>query len=112
GTAKQLKVQTLKAFKANLRARLLSLHDQASQSESSYEQGLVPLEVEEGSGPAALQRQFADRMVYDYLGHRFLYFDPHGALAWENLIKAGYEQDCWLAGVRACAGEWLDPEGP
>jgi hypothetical protein len=70
--------------------------------------GTSALEIEEGSGPTDLHRQFRDRVVYDYLGHRFLYFEPQGALAWENLIKAGYEQDLWLSGVEACAQRWLD----
>ncbi len=49
-------------------------------------------------------------MIYDYIGHRFLYFDPQGALAWESLIKLGYDQDRWLAGVDTCAAQWLDPK--
>ncbi|HLU66776.1 MAG TPA: L-histidine N(alpha)-methyltransferase, partial [Kofleriaceae bacterium] len=68
---------------------------------------LSPLEIEEGSSPVDLQRQFRDRVGYDYLGHRFLYFEPQGSLAWENLIRAGYEQDRWLAGVDDCASTWL-----
>jgi hypothetical protein len=111
GSVKEFKVQTLKAVKDNLRGRLMALRDELGQHESTFALGLVPVEIEEASGPAALQRQFADRMIYDYLGHRFLYFDPQGALAWENLIKAGYEQDHYLAGVRDCMKTWTTPNG-
>ncbi len=109
GSVKELKTQTLLAFKRNLATRLAFLRQQVEHAEVAVGEGLVPIEIEENSGPSALQRQFIDRMVYDYLGHRFLYFEPQGALAWEGLIKGGYEQDCWLAGVRACVQDWLDP---
>jgi hypothetical protein len=111
GSVQEFKGQTLRAVKVNLQSRLMALRDQVRGAESIFELGLVPVEIEEASGPVALQRQFADRMVYDYLGHRFLYFDPQGALAWENLLKAGYDQDCWLAGVRDCMRTWTAPEG-
>lgn len=68
---------------------------------------LTPIEVAEGSNPAELQRQFRDRIHYDYLGHRFLYFDAQGALAWESLISTGYHQDLWLQGVRDCTEQWF-----
>ena len=96
GTVKELKTQTLRAIKENLSTRFATLREQLRQVNAALEYGLVPLEIEEGSGPTALQRQFVDRMIYDYLGHRFLYFEPQGALAWENLIGKGYDQDRWL----------------
>lgn len=109
GSVQELKPQKLAAIEAGLTARILALRERARASGIDPEGGIVPLEVEEGSSPAELQRQLRDRVHYDYLGHRFLYFDPQGALAWENLIGAGYEQDCWLEGVDACLSSWLDP---
>lgn len=111
GTVQELKVRTLEALKAGLTARMATLREQVRVLEAGIQQGLVPLEIEEGSGPDALQRQFADRVSYDYVGHSFLYFDPLGALAWESLIKSGYEQSCWLRGVESCLAEWLDAPG-
>ncbi len=108
GTVKELKAQTLRTIKENLTARFATLREQLLQVEAALEHGLVPLEIEEGSGPTALQKQFVNRMVYDYLGHRFLYFEPQGALAWENLIGKGYEQDRWLALARECIDHWTD----
>ncbi len=109
GTVREWKPQTLRAIKDNLSARLHSLREQHERTALAHREGLVPVEIEEGSEPAALQRKFVDRVTYDYAGHRFLYFDPQGALAWENLIKAGYDQHSWLAGVEQCVPEWLDP---
>ena len=109
GTVHELKAQTLKAIKDNLTTRVRTLKEQVRAIDSTIELGLIPIDIEEASGPTALQRQFVDRMIYDYLGHRFLYFEPQGALAWENLIKAGYEQDRWLLAVRDCIRAWLDP---
>lgn len=106
GTVQELKGQTLDAVKEALAARLSALRDAALTSEATS--GIHRVEVEEGSSPSDLQRQFQDRVAYDYLGHRFLYYEPHGALAWENLIRGGYEQNCWLAGVERCSAAWLD----
>ncbi|MEE8408691.1 MAG: hypothetical protein V3T05_03720, partial [Myxococcota bacterium] len=108
GSVKELKSQTLKAIKQSLANRFQVLSERLRLIDTAVEHGLIPLEVEEGSGPTSLQRQFVDRMAYDYLGHRFLYFDPAGALAWEKLIKAGYAQEALLAAVRRCAEDWLN----
>jgi hypothetical protein len=105
GAVKEMKATKFQTARDNLIASLQALRAQAGVSRVP---GLDPLEIEAGSSPADLQRQFRHRIVYDYLGHRFLYFEPQGALAWENLIKAGYEQDHWLEGVRAGAAMWLD----
>mgnify|MGYP001601542766 CR=1 FL=1 len=108
GAVKEFKAQKFAAAKHNLIALVNALRAQAGQLDGNAASDLAGIEIEEGSSPSDLQRQFHDRVSYDYLGHRFLYFDPQGALAWENLIKAGYEQDCWLAGVAQCADGWLD----
>jgi len=108
GTVKEFKTQKFLAAKNNLVDILRSMRTRAGLLRPEEESGLHPLEIEEGSSPSDLQRQFRDRVAYDYLGHRFLYFDPQGALAWEKLIGAGYEQDSWLEGVRSCARSWLE----
>ncbi len=108
GATHELKVQTLAAIKDGLARRVLELREQARAVGESHDAGLLALEIEEESGPAALQRQFHDRVTWDYLGHRFLYFDSQGALAWENLMRAGYDQGCWLNGVDACATKLID----
>jgi len=120
GSVKDVKGQTLEAVKRGLHTRLAMLQERAGAAADAFELGLCPMEVEEGSDPASLQRQLRDRVIYDYLGHRFLYYDPQGALAWEMLIKEGYDQDRWLRGVGDAADEWLDtkrdrhgrPKGP
>lgn len=106
GTVHELKGQTLDAVKEALGARLAALRDAAHSAAAAP--GIHRVEVEEGSSPSDLQRQFQDRVAYDYLGHRFLYYEPHGALAWENLIRGGYEQARWLAGVERCSQAWLE----
>lgn len=113
GASQELKAQTLQTIKDGLAARVHALKERARVVDAGHESGLVALEIEEESGPAALQRQFHDRVTYDYLGHRFLYFEPQGALAWESLMKGGYDQSCWLAGVDACARAFFDEDkGP
>ncbi|MCC7072335.1 MAG: L-histidine N(alpha)-methyltransferase [Deltaproteobacteria bacterium] len=108
GATQELKVQTLAAIKDGLAQRILELREQARALGESHDGGLLALEIEEGSSPVALQRQFHDRVTWDYLGHRFLYFDSQGALAWENLMRAGCDQGCWLKGVDACAQQLID----
>lgn len=108
GAVREFKNQKFRAALDNLTAHLRALRIQAGQVDPSADGGgLHPIEIEEGSSPVDLQRQFRDRVGYDYLGHRFLYFDPQGALAWENLISSGYSQDRWLLGVEECADAWL-----
>lgn len=108
GTVQELKPTKLRTVERALTARVAALLERAGAMKPDPDLGLVPLEIEERSSPTALQRQLRDRIHYDYLGHRFLYFEPHGALAWENLIRDGYEQDAWLRGVDECAKTWLD----
>ncbi|MDP2341113.1 MAG: L-histidine N(alpha)-methyltransferase [Deltaproteobacteria bacterium] len=108
GASQELKTQTMALLKERLAARLTSLRERARDG---THEGLVALEIEEGSGPASLQRDLAERLRYDYLGHRFLYFEPQGALAWESLMRGGYDQSCWLAGVDSCARAFVDDGG-
>lgn len=109
GAVKEFKNQKFRAVMRNLEALLGELRERAGAAYNP-DSGLTQIEIETGSSPSDLERQFRDRVVYDYLGHRFLYFEPQGALAWENLIKTGYAQERWLAGVAACARSWLDVE--
>lgn len=118
GAVREFKPQKLKAALASLEFHIEALRAQAGLAGTGATDGgqadralLSLLEIEQGSSPADLQREFRDRVSYDYLGHRFLYFEPQGALAWENLIKSGYEQAAWLAGVERCARAWLAESG-
>ncbi len=106
GRGENLKLVTLDGVKRGLAAHLHTLLEHTYRSEP--EGGTVRLEVEDGAAPSELLRQFGDRYHHDsYLGHRFLYYDPHCALAWENLIRRGYGMQEWLHGVERCAETWL-----
>ncbi len=108
GVVQEFKPAKLKAIKTRLGAHIDALQHERGAVDGEITQGLHPLEIEQGSEPADLQRQFRDRVFFDYLGHRFLYYEPMGAIAWENLIKRGYDQDRWLEGVKRAATAWLD----
>ncbi len=101
GAVRELKRQKLEALLSVFRQRI------GRKGTQRVSEMLTPIEVAEGSNPAELQRQFRDRIHYDYLGHRFLYFDAQGALAWESLISTGYHQDLWIQGVRDCTERWF-----
>ncbi len=109
GAVQELKPQKLEAVKRALAARIAGLREQAGHRRAGLDLGLVPIEVEQDSSPAELHRKLRELIYYHYLGHRFLYFEPQGALAWERLISQGYEQDLWLESTRACAEAWLNP---
>ena len=70
GQVKEFKLGTLEAVKRGLSARLKSLKAAAGQRASV--DGHTEVEVEEGSSPSDLQRQFQELVSYDYIGHRFL----------------------------------------
>ena len=79
GAVREFKTQKFRAAVDNLGAHLRALRIQAGQIDPTSDGGgLHPIEIEEGSSPIDLQRQFRDRVGYDYLGHRFLYFDQIG----------------------------------
>ena len=106
GLGENLKLVTLDAAKRALAAHLRAIMDHAFFADPSVH--MVRLEVEEGAGPSDLLRQFGEKYHHDsYIGHRFLYYDPHCALAWENLIKRGYGQEEWLIGVERFTEKWL-----
>jgi hypothetical protein len=79
GAVREFKVQRLRAAIDSLRFHIRALRAQAGLCAAGGP--VIPLSVEDGSSPADLQRQFRERVGYDYLGHRFLYFEPHGALS-------------------------------
>ena len=108
GAVGELKPAKLEQVKRALSSRVASLREWAGAGDLDLEGGITHLDVAPEASPSDLQRQLRDRMHYDYLGHRFLYFEPQGALAWENLIGGGYEQETWLNGVRMCAQQWLE----
>jgi len=109
GSVHELKLGTLRTIKENLARHLGALSAESGLVSRGLDGSLSPIEIEPGASPAELQKQFRDSVTYDYLGHRFLYYEPMGALAWENLIKRGYDQDAWLRSTERCADQWLDP---
>ncbi len=109
GSVSSFKTQTLEAIKLNLNAQIDGLQRRAEFASRSGGAKLHPLVIEEGAGPDELLRQFRDRITFDYAGHRFLYYEPQGALAWLSLIQSGYDQSAWLRGTLAAARAWLDP---
>lgn len=54
------------------------------------EPSLCPIVIEEGAGPADIERQLRDKWDSVYLGHKFLYYHPAGAMAWKKLLDTGY----------------------
>lgn len=106
GAVRELKPHKLRAAITSLEAHIHELLVRAGAVGGQTED-LTQLEIERGASPADLQRDFRQRMSYDYIGHRFLYYEPQGALAWESLIRGGYEQDIWLAGIERCIRRWL-----
>ncbi len=111
GTVKEFKRQTLNGIADRIADQIAALRGHRASTEVGLRHGLIELEVEETSGPDALQKSFADRLHYDYLGHRFLYYEPQGALAWENLIRDNYTHRAWLDGVARCARRWFGAGG-
>ncbi|MEO0812364.1 MAG: L-histidine N(alpha)-methyltransferase [Myxococcota bacterium] len=111
GSVKEFKRQTLNGIADRIADQIAALRGHRASTEIGLRHGLIELEVEESSGPDALQKNFADRLHYDYLGHRFLYYEPQGALAWENLIRDSYVHRAWIDGVSRCARSWFGPGG-
>jgi hypothetical protein len=106
GAVREFKARKLEAAIASLRREIAALR--ALAGAGGDDDDMCRIAIEPGASPADLQRDFQGRIGYDYAGHRFLYYEPQGALAWEKLIGAGYEQELWLSGVEAAARKWLD----
>lgn len=54
------------------------------------EPSLCPIVIEEGAGPEDLERELHEKWDSVYLGHKFLYYHPAGAIAWTKLLETGY----------------------
>lgn len=107
GAVGELKPTKLAQVKQAFAGRVAAMRERGGASAADLESGMTHMHIAPEANPSEIQRQLRDRMHYDYLGHRFLYFEPQGALAWENLIGGGYEQTAWLTGVREAAAAWL-----
>src|SRR5688500_890997 len=68
GSVRELKRQTFNTVVERLTSRIAALK---AQSEAA----LRSLEVEEGASPSDIQREFQERVAFDYVGHRFLYYE-------------------------------------
>ncbi|MCA9717668.1 MAG: L-histidine N(alpha)-methyltransferase [Myxococcales bacterium] len=73
------------------------------------EPSLCPIVIEEGAGPADLERQLREKWDSVYLGHKFLYYHPAGAMAWKQLLDTGYGSDLLAKGFAAAFDAALDP---
>ena len=65
------------------------------------EPSLCPIVIEEGAGPEDLERELRDKWDSVYLGHKFLYYHPAGAMAWTKLLATGYGNALLLKGFVA-----------
>ena len=62
------------------------------------EPSLCPIVIEDGAGPEDLERQLREKWDSVYLGHKFLYYHPAGAMAWTKLLETGYGNDLLIRG--------------
>ncbi len=70
GLVKEFKLGTLETVKTGVAARIRALKSAAGQR--AVIDGHTEVEIEAGSSPSDLQRQFQELVGYDYIGHRFL----------------------------------------
>lgn len=75
------------------------------------EPSLCPIVIEEGAGPADLERQLRDKWDSVYLGHKFLYYHPAGAMAWTKLLETGYGRDLLARGFSQALATSLTRRG-
>ena len=87
GSVKEFKIQTFAAAKRNLLEHLRMLSVNSGVMLDDQIAALSALEIEDGSNPTD--------------------FEDAGLGGFLYVIKAGYEQECWLQGVRECARRWL-----
>ncbi|MCA9699920.1 MAG: hypothetical protein KC431_20510, partial [Myxococcales bacterium] len=62
------------------------------------EPSLCPIVIEEGAGPEDLERELREKWDSVYLGHKFLYYHPAGAMAWTKLLETGYGNELLIRG--------------
>lgn len=72
------------------------------------EPSLCPIVIEEGAGPEDLERELREKWDSVYLGHKFLYYHPAGAMAWTQLLATGYGNALLLRGFVAALSSALD----
>lgn len=75
------------------------------------EPSLCPIVIEEGAGPEDLERDLREKWDSVYLGHKFLYYHPAGAMAWMKLMATGYGSDLLSKGFAAAFAEALEGSG-
>ena len=54
------------------------------------EPSLCPIVIEDGAGPEDIERELREKWDSVYLGHKFLYYHPAGAMAWTKLLETSY----------------------
>jgi hypothetical protein len=74
------------------------------------EPSLCPIVIEEGAGPEDLERQLREKWDSVYLGHKFLYYHPAGAMAWTKLLETGYGNALLIKGFAAALSSALEHE--
>lgn len=72
------------------------------------EPSLCPIVIEDGAGPEDLERQLHEKWDSVYLGHKFLYYHPAGAMAWIKLLETGYGATLLSKGFVAAMSSALD----
>lgn len=75
------------------------------------EPSLCPIVIEEGAGPEDLEQELSDRWRSVYLGHKFLYYHPAGAIDWINLLETGYGNTQLIRGFVSALKEALGGDG-
>jgi hypothetical protein len=64
-----------------------SSHPNHSRTRSFAPVSQGPIVIEDGAGPEDLERQLHEKWDSVYLGHKFLYYHPAGAMAWIKLLE-------------------------
>jgi hypothetical protein len=76
------------------------------------EPSLCPIVIEEGAGPEDLERQLREKWDSVYLGHKFLYYHPAGAMAWTKLLETGYGNALLTKNFAVALSAALEHESP
>lgn len=76
------------------------------------EPSLCPIVIEDGAGPEDLERELREKWDSVYLGHKFLYYHPEGAMAWTKLLETGYDGAQLLKNFAAALSTALSHDSP
>lgn len=76
------------------------------------EPSLCPIVIEEGAGPEDLERELREKWDSVYLGHKFLYYHPAGAMAWTKLLETGYGDAQLIKNFAGAFSAALQHDGP